>query len=120
MSEGERDPPGDGVSPTGATQPTLEQQQGTLNQETERTNEPSDGSGDGTGGGTRKEDNDIPVFVNEDLTKSRSYLLWTARKAKRNSKIQDCWTIDGNVMIKDNRNVIRQVKNLVALNGMIN
>ncbi len=41
-----------------------------------------------------------PVYINEDLTKRRSSLLYEARKLKRNRKIGNAWTADGNVFIK--------------------
>jgi exosome complex exonuclease DIS3/RRP44 len=44
----------------------------------------------------------MKVFINEDLTKKRSTLLWNARKMKKDQKIQDCWTWDGTVLVKDN------------------
>ena len=42
------------------------------------------------------------IFVNEDLTKKRVNLLWQARQLKRNGKLQDCWTWDGSVLVKNN------------------
>ena len=42
------------------------------------------------------------IFINEDLTKLRSNLLWAARKKKKDGKLQDCWTWDGSVQIKNN------------------
>ena len=42
------------------------------------------------------------IFINEDLTKLRSNLLWAARMKKKDGKLQDCWTWDGSVLIKNN------------------
>ena len=57
------------------------------------------------------------IFVNEDLTRSRAHLLWQARMAKRDNKIKDCWSADGNILIKDNYGRIKQVNNTIELNG---
>lgn len=40
------------------------------------------------------------VFVNEDLTRSRSELLFQARKLYKAELIQGCWSTDGTVLIK--------------------
>ena len=44
---------------------------------------------------------DRSIFIYEDLTKQRATLCWKARCAKREKKIQDTWTFDGNVYVKD-------------------
>ena len=43
------------------------------------------------------------IFVNEDLTRKRSLLLYKARQMKRRKLIQDCWSYDGQILIKDSR-----------------
>lgn len=50
------------------------------------------------------------VFINEDLTKSKATLLWSARQHKRNNKIKDCWSADGNILVKDNAGRIHPIK----------
>ena len=45
--------------------------------------------------------NDAPIFINEDLTRNRSHLLYLARQAKIKKKIIDCWSWDGTILIKD-------------------
>ncbi|MPD06411.1 hypothetical protein E2C01_102225 [Portunus trituberculatus] len=50
------------------------------------------------------------VFINEDLTSSKAKLLWQARQAKRDSKINDCWSTNGNVLIKDKHNRVHHIK----------
>ena len=41
---------------------------------------------------------DLPrIYVNEDLSKVRSELLFVSRKAKRGAKIMDCWSYDGRI-----------------------
>ena len=53
-----------------------------------------------------------PVFVNDDLTKTRSHLLYEYRKAKKNGKIKETWSIDGNILIRDNASRMSQIKNI--------
>lgn len=50
------------------------------------------------------------VFINEDLTKARSHLLWLARLKKKNKQINDCWSFNGKIMIKNKQNQIKQIK----------
>lgn len=50
------------------------------------------------------------VFINEDLTSSKAKLLWQARQAKRDSKIKDCWSTNGNVLIKDKHSRVHHIK----------
>ena len=52
------------------------------------------------------------VYVNEDLTNKRARLLWRARTAKKEKRIQDCWTSDGNLLVKTNQNRIEMIKGL--------
>ena len=40
------------------------------------------------------------IFINEDLTKLRSNLLYHAGQLKKQKKIQDCWTWDGVVPVR--------------------
>lgn len=55
------------------------------------------------------------VFVNEDLTRKRSNILYQARKLKKAGAIIDCWSIDGRIAIKDKRNVIVPIHKLSDL-----
>lgn len=50
------------------------------------------------------------IYINEDLTKFRSELFWNARKQKRNGKLKDAWTHDGNIMIRSNDDKVSQIK----------
>ena len=50
------------------------------------------------------------IYINEDLTRTRSHLLWIARQKKRSKVINDCWSFNGKIMIKDKANVIKQIK----------
>lgn len=40
------------------------------------------------------------IFLNEDLTKTRDTLLYTARKAKNEGKLKDTWSSDGRIFIR--------------------
>ena len=50
------------------------------------------------------------IWINEDLTKKRSTLLWEFRKLKKNKKITDCWSFDGHIKVKDRFNRVISVK----------
>ena len=52
------------------------------------------------------------VFVNEDLTKHRSALLFEARKLSRVDLIQGAWSSDGNILVKDNAAVVHRINKL--------
>ena len=56
-----------------------------------------------------------PIYINEDLTEYRSNLLWKARVKKRDKVINDCWSYDGNIRIKDSENKITTVHSLQDL-----
>lgn len=49
------------------------------------------------------------VFINEDLTATRSSLLWRARQLKRNKVIDECWSHDGQVLIKNRYGKVVQI-----------
>ena len=51
-----------------------------------------------------------PIFINEDLTKKRAELFWKARQMKRDKKIHDVWTYDGNIIAKDRHSRIIVIK----------
>ena len=57
-------------------------------------------------------------FINEDLTKTRATLLWRARSLKKQSKIKDCWSADGNILIRNNQGKIQAVRSMVDLNNI--
>ena len=40
------------------------------------------------------------LYINEDMTKTRSTIAWEARNLKRDRKILDTWTRDGVVFVK--------------------
>ena len=49
------------------------------------------------------------IYVNEDLTRLRSKMLFLARQKKRANIISDAWSVDGRIVIKDIRNKIHYV-----------
>ena len=55
------------------------------------------------------------VFINEDLTNRRSALAFETLKLKKSGKIADCWTENGNILLKDLNNSVRQVRSQVDL-----
>lgn len=44
--------------------------------------------------------NDDKIFVSEDLTKRRAYLLYLARGLRRKKLISQCWSSDGKIRIR--------------------
>lgn len=53
------------------------------------------------------------VFVNEDLTKSRSKLLYEARRRVKSNQLKSAWSTDGTILIKSTNvngdDVVRRV-----------
>ena len=49
------------------------------------------------------------VFINEDLTRSRSKLAYETRRLKKENKINDCWTASGRILIKDRSDKIVRI-----------
>ena len=54
-------------------------------------------------------------FVNDDLTRKRSKLLFKCRTLKKQSSLKDTWTRDGNVFIKLNDNSTKRISSLEEL-----
>ena len=57
------------------------------------------------------------LFINEDLTRTRSQLFYKARQLKREKKITDTWTHDGNVLIKRGGRIIH-IRNSTQLENL--
>ena len=49
------------------------------------------------------------VFINEDLTRTRAALSFTARQKKREGRIADTWTADGRIVVKDLKGTIHYI-----------
>ena len=56
------------------------------------------------------------IFINEDLTKTRGTILWTARTAKREGKLKECWSSDGRIFIRRQDGSKHLVRTLTELN----
>ena len=56
------------------------------------------------------------VFVNEDLTKLRSGILYEARKLMKAELIKGAWSSDGNILVKDRKDHVYRVSSLGDLN----
>jgi hypothetical protein len=63
-------------------------------------------------------------FINEDLTRVRSTLLYKSRLMKRQGHFKDCWTHDGSIVYKDNAGTIRSGRTVhdceILLNSFVN
>ena len=55
------------------------------------------------------------VFINEDLTKSRSNLLYEARQLYKSGQLKGAWSADGNILVKDNDDKIQRVSEISDL-----
>ena len=58
------------------------------------------------------------IFINEDLTKKRTSLLWKVRCIKRDGKINDCWSSDGLILVKNLQNKIIPIHSEEELNNV--
>ena len=52
------------------------------------------------------------IYINDDLTSKRDYLLYVARQSKKQQNILDTWAHNGNIRIKDKNGVIHTVNGL--------
>ncbi len=60
------------------------------------------------------------VFVNEDLTRYRSNVLYEARKLVKSKKLASAWSSDGNLLIKiekDDPTTIHRIQSAEDLNS---
>ena len=57
------------------------------------------------------------IYISEDLTRQRQFIFWKTRQAKKTYKIKDCWTTDGQIIIRNNANKIIPIN---SLNDLIN
>lgn len=62
-----------------------------------------------------EQDNSKRIFINEDLTKYRGLLAFKCRKLKKDDLISDTWTYGGNVMVKQNDNKIKLIRDMSDL-----
>lgn len=55
------------------------------------------------------------VFINEDLTRKRSNMLFHARRLLKAQRLKGAWSSDGTVLVKDNDNKVHRVASLSDL-----
>ena len=48
----------------------------------------------------------LRIFINDDLTAQQASLLYQARQLKKKREINDCWSVDGQILIKDTANKV--------------
>lgn len=61
-----------------------------------------------------------PLSLNEDLTRIRSSILYRARQAKKQNKIQEAWSHDGRINVRDNKGKIHFNVDTLQLDQIIN
>ena len=52
------------------------------------------------------------IYINDDLTGKRDFVLFVARQSKKQAKILDTWSYNGNIRIKDLNGLIHTVTEL--------
>ena len=52
----------------------------------------------------------LPIFISDDLTRRRAHLANMAHDLRRRHSIRDTWVFDGRIMIKDNRNMVHEIR----------
>ena len=50
-----------------------------------------------------------PIYINEDLCRGRAQLAHKARKIRRAGGINETWTYDGFIIVKDRQNKIKKI-----------
>ena len=60
------------------------------------------------------------IWINEDLKARWTYLLFQARKMKKSKDIIDCWSNDGNVLVKNKFRKIVPIHNIQMLPSVNN
>jgi len=58
------------------------------------------------------------IFINEDLTRMRSKIMYEARKKKKEGLINDAWTYDGRMIIKEKNGKISTIVDIENLNRL--
>ena len=55
------------------------------------------------------------VFLNDDLTNARDFMLYVARQSKRRGHINDVWVVNGMIKIKDLANTVSSIRELESI-----
>ena len=58
------------------------------------------------------------LYLNDDLTRSRSQLLYECRQAKKKQLISDCWSYDGSIIVKTLTHKISTIKTTADINSV--
>ena len=60
---------------------------------------------------------DLPnkLFLNDDLTRTRSHLCYLARQKKKQGQLNHVWTADASVLIKDLANKVHSINSIQDL-----
>ena len=58
------------------------------------------------------------VFLNEDLTRTRSKVLFEARKVVKSDRVKGAWSADGNILIKDFADKVHRLSSVDDLNSV--
>ena len=66
----------------------------------------------------RQHGNTRKIFINEDLTTLRSRLFFKARQLKKRNTIQDCWTFDGLLLIKNKYGRVTPIRSEAELDDI--
>ena len=60
------------------------------------------------------------TYINEGLTKKRGSLAYSARQLKKSRRIQDTWSYDCRIFVKNNADTVRVVSNIAELEDFAN
>lgn len=58
------------------------------------------------------------TFLNEDLTKLRSQVLFEARKVVKADRAKGAWSSDGNILIRDHADIVHRLSSMTELSGI--
>ena len=58
------------------------------------------------------------IFISEDLTGPRQFLLWQARIARRARAVKKCWSHDGQVLVEDTNGKIHPINSASELQNI--
>ena len=62
---------------------------------------------------------DARIYLNEDLTSRRATLAYLTRELKKGGKVNDCWTFNGRILVKNRDNRILEITSDVDLRQFV-
>ena len=65
------------------------------------------------------EENNIKMYINEDLTTYHAKLFGLVRKLQKNNHFSQCWTYNGYIRVKDREGRIRSVPSFEAITDLV-